>query len=344
MGKNLTEAVREFIKGSEGKVISLDLLRKELKIDPDTPSWGNLRVICSRLCDEKLLKSYGKSEGQYKVVVQYSPIKVFTKDREKRPPFDLRFPKDFDTGMELSFSDNILIREGDLITIGGVKSTGKTTLCMNFVAENINKRPILMGNEYTAFVDGIFTTAPRFFNRMIDMSEWVEWCDEEGNDKFTLIPAREDYAEAISMYGHNKINVIDWINLAGDRNYDIGKVLEGVKSEVGKGIAIVSLQKGEGNENPRGGQYVRDFSDLEIILDYFGKNKEDILLTIKGAKEKIDESKPSKVGRTYAYTIGHNGTRILDFREVKKCSYCRNTGYVKGVECEYCQGKKYVDA
>jgi len=168
------------------------------------------------------------------------------------------------------------------------------------------------------------------------MSEWANWTNGDGMDKFQLLPVMDDYAEHVVA---NKINIIDWINLDGSQLYDIGKVLYGVKANVGRGIAIVALQKGEGAINPRGGQFVRDFSDLEILLDTFGKDTHDILLTIKGVKESIR----SVVGKTYAYTIGGNGTKMFNFREVRRCKGCSGTGVYKGHDCDECFGNRYQD-
>jgi len=193
-----------------------------------------------------------------------------------------------------------------------------------------------MGNEYTNLVKGEYEPSPRFLNRVDTMSEWVKWVDDDGYDKFTLLPVRDDYAEHIVA---DRINIIDWINLDGNQLYDIGKILEGIKANLGRGVAIIGLQKGEGAINPRGGQFVRDFSDMEILLDGFGNNEDDILLTIKGVKEKHSPI----VGKTYAYTIAGNGTKMLNFREVKKCPDCRGQGYKVGKECDVCFGKKYVD-
>ncbi len=330
-----TGEVRDFLSRIQGQEISLDKLRSELGIERHTKSFDSIRNIMFQLTESKIVRP--TKRGLYKVITQVTPVPVFSVERERRPVFDLIFPRDFDKGMQMDFAESIVIREGDLITLGGVKSKGKTLLCLNFCAENINQNPVLMGNEYTVLVEDKYEPAPRFLLRLDKMKEWVEWTDSEGKDKFTLLPVRDDYAEHIVR---NKLNIIDWINIDAGKLYDIGTILEGIKKNLGRGVGIAALQKSEYADNPRGGQFVRDFSDLEILLDGFGSNDDDILLTIKGAKEK---TKPV-VGKTYAYTIGGSGTQILDFREVKKCSTCHASGYVKGVKCDVCNGTKYVSA
>lgn len=339
MAEISTQEVREFLGKIQGQRIKLRELRAEFNVLPGTKSFDSIRNIMFQLAEQRIVKAGNR--GEYKVVTQVDPVRVFVPGRERRPVFDLRFPQDVETQMELLFAEFVVIREGDLVTLGGVKSKGKTTLCLGFAAENIAKNPVLMGNEYTQLIPSengkeVYEPSPRFFNRLDTMREWVEWTDDEGYDRFTLWPVRGDYAEHIVK---DKINIIDWINLDASQLYNISGVLEDIKSNLGRGVGIVAIQKGEGAINPRGGQFVRDFSDLEILLDGFGDREDDILLTIKGCKEKTAPI----VGRTYAYTIINSGTQIMNFREVKKCPDCRGQGFTKGGQCDSCYGKKFVD-
>jgi len=329
---DLIDKLTEYLETAQGREVSLQDVRAFLGIAPGSTDDTNLRVAMSTtLVKRKVVSPSGRKDGIYKVIKRVSPIQVFKQDRLRRPPIELWFPRNFTTDMELDFAEYITLREGDLISIGGVKSTGKTNLALGFCAENIDNHPVLMGNEYTVAVDGIYEPAPRFLKRLDLMSEWCEWTDDAGQDKFTLLPVDQDYAEHVIA---GRINIIDWISLDANRLYDIGEVLKHIKSANGRGITIAILQKGEGAINPRGGQFVRDYSDLEILLDPFGNNPYDVLLTVKGAKE---TTKPI-VGKTYAYTIGENGTKIFNFREVRKCNGCSGTGKFKGSNCDRCLG------
>jgi len=344
MTEYLIDKVREFLEPRQGRVIDINSIRKELKIDPDSKAWESLHTIIFRLVEEKKLKPSGKKDGVYRVIVQVEPVRVFIPGRERRPPFDLIFPKDFTTGMEMDFVDNVVIREGDLILISGMSNFGKTTLCLNFCGENIDKKPVLMGNEYTVLVSDKtkdnpmptkerYEPAPRFMTRL-DAMDWVKWVDENGNEKFTLLPVRSDYAEHIIK---DRINIIDWINIETGEHYMIGSILEGIKKQLGRGIAIIAIQKAEGANAGRGGQFTKDFADLELLVDKFGES--DVLLTIG----KVKEYNKNVIGNHYAYSIVGKGVKIHNFREVKKCPSCNSSGYKHGVECEICFGKKYVD-
>jgi len=328
--------LREHLSKCQGRVVDLQQLRHDLELEKGTPAWDGIRTCMHRLVPEKIVMPYGKKDGVFKVIKRVQPVRVFEPGRERRPLFNLTWITDTATGEEISIGRKIVTREGDLISLGGVKSKGKTTLCMGMTASNIALSPVLMGNEYTVLVDGKYEPAPRFLSRLDTMSEWVNWTDKDGYDRFTLMPVKEDYAEHIER---DRLNIIDWINLDGDKSYDISKVLEGIKSSLGKGVGIVALQKGEGAGNPRGGQFVRDFSDVEILLDGYGENEDDILMTVKGCKEKTAPI----VNKSFAYTIVQDGTAIHNFREVIRCKTCYGRGEIRNSQCEQCNGVGWVN-
>lgn len=328
-----THDVKELLVQFQGQEITLDKIRHELQIERGTKSFDSIRNILLRLSEQKIIRYISK--GTYKVIQPVQPVSVFGVKRERRPVFPLVFPRDFNTGDEMDFAYEIVIREGDMLTVGGVKSKGKTTFIMNLIAENIEKRPVIMGNEYTIFTDEGWEPSPRFFNRMEDMSEYVDWVDENGEDKFTLLPVHDDYAEHIIK---DRLNAIDWINIEGEKSFNISKVLEGIKRNQGRGVTIAVVQKNEAATTGRGGQFLRDFSDVELLLDGYGENEDDVMLTVKGAKEK----KSPVIGKRYAYTIV-NGIKIINFREIKECKSCYGQKFIRGNICETCDGIGYID-
>ena len=331
----LIDKVRQVLSQSQGRDIDLMQLRKELNIDPASPSWEGLRVILHRLCEGEtpILRTTGRKDGTYHVITQVKPVSVFGSSRERRPPYILIFPKDRDTQLEMYPAEQVVVREGDMLLIAGRSNYGKTALCMNFLGENIDKHPVLMGNEYTVIGEsGEFEPAPRFLSRLDNM-KWIEWTNGDGMDKFTLLPVRDDYASHIQK---DKINIIDWINVDTGEHYMIGTILEQIKRRLGKGIAIVAIQKAEGAAIGRGGQFTQDFADCELLIDALGK--EEILLTMG----KVKESKTRMYGKTYGYSLRH-GVEVTNFREVGTCPQCKGKGWSMNQLCDKCKGKKYVD-
>lgn len=339
MVERFSDKLIEFLGGAVGREVSLQFLRTELRIEPGSPEYDNLRQMMNRLSKDKgswgslSVKASGRHDGVYKVYRRAKPVSVFGVKRDRREPFMLKFPQDHDTGEEMIFSDSIVIREGDVITIGGQSNFGKTALAISFCGENIDHYPVIMGNEYTTRAGDTEEYEPtaRFLSRLDNM-DWVEWSNGDGMDKFTLLPVRDDYAENIVK---DRINIIDWINLDANRLYDISRVMEDIKAEIGRGIAIVVLQKGEGTM-ARGGQFTKDFTDCEILIDRFSEVES--LLTIG----KVKEYTQPVIGRTFAFGI-KQGIKISNFREMKKCPKCYGRGFAGSGRCDTCDGRKFVD-
>jgi len=322
----LSDKVKEFLMAAQGKEVSLDYLRKELKLDPNRPEWQSLRKLMSDdLVKAGLVKPSGRNDGVYKVITQVKPIKVF--GRERRGRINFNFPIAFDTQEEMCFARDIIFREGDLILISGRSNFGKTTLCLNFCAQNIEQEPVLMGNEYTTLDN---EPAPRFLDR-IDKMNWVAWAYDTGDDRFTLLPVRDDYAEHVIK---DRPNIIDWINIPTGEYYMISKVAEDIKRAVGKGVVVATIQKAEGADAGRGGQFTRDFADVEILLDQYGANE--ILMTMG----KVKESLKRVSGRAFAFTI-EDGVKITYFRELRKCG-CQK-GWRGSRKCEDCNGSGWKE-
>jgi len=322
----LVDKVKEYIQDVQGKEITLDSLRAELRIDPTSTSWNSIRKVMLDLTVQKLVKPSGRRDGIYKVITQVKPIQVF--GRTRKPPVKLFFPKDYNTESELDFGKDIIIREGDLILISGRSNYGKTAICLNFCAENLAINPVLMGNEYTTLDH---EPSPRFMNRLDNM-DWVKWSNGNDEDRFTLLPVFDDYAEHIVK---DRINIIDWINIESGEFYLISKIMEDIKRALGKGIGIIAIQKAEGAASGRGGQFTKDFSDVEILLD--GYKDDEILMTLG----KVKESHKRLSGRAYAFGL-ENGVKMVEFRELKKCT-CFN-GYRGPKKCVDCSGAGYTDA
>lgn len=333
MTERLSDKLEAFLKDIQGRDVDLSYLRNELRINPSSPAYDGIRVLMKRLSDSGVVKPSGKKDGVYHVIKRVSPIPVFSVQRERRPPFKLYFPTDFDTSQEFSFADSVVIREGDCILIAGESNWGKTTIAMNFLGQNIEYKPVLLGNEFTKDNE----PTPRFLNRL-DTMEWIKWIDGEGLDRFILLPVYQDFAENVIK---DRINIIDWINIQTGEYYLIGNIMEQIKISVGSGIAIIVIQKSAGAESGRGGQFTKDFADLELLIDKH--NNTESRLTIGKCKEYIH----SVTGRSWAYEI-NKGVKLRNIREVKKCPSCYGKGWQKfgttNRPCEKCQKSGWVNA
>jgi len=326
MEKLTKEQIQQWID-LELEEINVENFRRKHEIDAGSPIFY---MTLKRMVDNKELKKVGR--GVYRKVKKAKPIKVL--GRKRRPEIKLNPPKDDETGEPLDFFDDIVLREGDLWLLSGFKNKGKTNMCLKIVSENLHLHPVLMGNEYTIMGEnGEYEPSPRFANRLDNM-DWVQWLDENGEERFEVLPVYRDFAEQIDS---GKFYVIDWINLPGEY-YLISPVLEGIKQALGRGIALVVLQKNPGSDYGRGGNPSKDFVDAEILLDPYGENPDMTMLTVGTVKE----TRKPIMGRKYVYKI-KNGVKIVDFREVVKCTNCFGKGWRNNHPCDACNKLGYVD-
>lgn len=322
------EDVRSFLLPLQGRVVDLAYIRKEMNIAPQSQSWFELRKIMSRLADQKVVRASGKHDGVYKVIEEVSPVDIFSNENDAK--FDLWLPRDWETGMEFPFASEIVAREGDMWIIAGVSNYGKTTLAMNFLGENIvNHQCVLMGNEYTTLDK---KPSPRLVSRIKAM-DWVTWKDDEGKQKFTLLPVHTDFAEHVVP---GALNIIDWIDAEDGEFFMMGKILREIKKAVGNGFVICTLQKEEYKELGRGAGTTRDYADAYFMVDPHGKSE--ARLTIGKVKESTDKV----TGRSWAYRID-KGVKLMDVREVVKCHSCNGQGKIKYGECLTCGGIGWIN-
>lgn len=325
---NITQKqIEDLLRSIRGQRIHIDSIMKEFQLDPQFRK--QLRSIISRLVLDKLCKPSGGRDGWYKVLREVKPVHWWEADESSY--FNLTFPWGHEDNSSFDFEELFRISPGDLIVIGGVSNFGKSATVLNILGENINKYPcILMGNEYTT-LDGM--PSPKFKRRMLRMT-WAEWMDGNGQPRFDLLPVKEDFEDYIQP---NKINIIDWINLEGGKLYDIGKVLEGIKTAIGQGLAIAVLQKEKGAELARGRGFTKDLADIYLVIDPYGETESRLQF------EKVKEPKGKVYNRYWAFKLIDGGANFHDIREIKKCLKCYGRGFTKIGKCDNCFGKGFLE-
>ena len=237
---------------------------------------------------------------------------------------DIRFPYSHKDGTSFNFNKNVIIRPADLIVVAGVSNKGKSTFARNFLWENMDNFPCrMMVNEY----------APGRFKSVVARMDWYSPMNSDGNPKFELIERHEEWQYAIEP---DYVNIVDWINLK-DNFYEIGRIMEGIQERLRGGICMIVLQKGEGKDLGRGGDFSRDLASFYVSIDS-GR------LTVVKAKE---TAKYYLDGRSYGFEIVDSGAGFAGIQEVVKCPPCSGTGekWEKGVgktTCQRCNGKGFI--
>jgi len=290
-------------------------------------------MAIKRLCDEKKIKRTGR--GLYRKIRKVSPINWLLVDETES--IDLSFPKGrkYDNTV-FGFEGVIQVSPGDLIVISGVSNTGKSAFVLNMLAENVDKLPcVVMGNEYT---NADKTPNRRFKRRMMSM-DWVNWVNGDGMPRFDLYPVMNDYEDYVQP---NKINIIDWISIDGEKGFFVvGKILEAIKTALGKGVAIVALQKGKGAELGIGGQFTEHLADVYLSIDPLGEMESRITVG------KVKDSLRNLKGKMWGFKISDNGSTFSNIREIEFCRPCKGKGLrwnaqeKQEVFCFECSGTGY---
>ena len=290
-------------------------------------SYGHLRVIIHRLVEMGKIRPIGERDGWYEKICSIQPVRWWEVDENVK--FDLSFPRSYYDDACFSFADKINIAPGDLIVLAGTSNAGKTTLALNFLAENIDKdyKCVLMGNEYVSLNN---MPSPRFKKRLSAMN-WVKWFDENLKPKFELLPVQDNFENYIQK---DKLNIIDWIYLP-DNVYMVGKVLQDIKGRLGKGVGIAVLQKASNRDLGVGGQFTEYRADLYMSVDILRGWESRLTLG------KVKDSTVPLSGMSWAFSI-EEGAKLANIREVKKCHKCNAFGKRFGKTCDTCHGNGWV--
>ena len=298
---------------------------------------GMLRKMFHDFVKEKLVKPCGRKDGWYKVIPKVEPVKWWEADEKKY--YDLLFPCGRgDGGNQVStfgFEQSIGVSPGDLIVMAGQSNSGKTTLALNFLAENLLKHScVLMGNEY-ATLDG--RPSPKLKRRMLKM-KWASW-QVDGKSKFDIIPVSDCYEDYIVP---DKINILDWISTPeGMQVWEIGWLIQKIKKAVGQGVAIICLQKNSAKEFGEGGEPTERFADVYFKLDQISDDESRLRVG------KVKEPLQKIMGKQFYFRIVDSGANIADITEIFSCQNCRGRGRLgsdwKGWSpCEKCDAKGFI--
>jgi hypothetical protein len=317
------DLIRKWIAQEPDEDIHIDKFRSKYSINPTSSVFY---MSISRLCEENFIKRV--SRGWYRKIKYVEPVRWW--DVNNSEIFDLRWPKSHEDDTTFDLENIVTVSAGDLIVVSGVSNAGKSSFVLNLLSENVDHHKcVLMGNEYTT-LDG--KAMAKFKRRMMKM-EWVDWL-ADGKPKFDLLPVFDNYEDYIQS---GKINMIDWINLEGDRLYMIGKVLESIKRKHGDGISVVAIQKEEQSTLGRGKGFTRDLADVYITIDLYGDYESRLTLG------KVKDSKCKAMGRTWGFEIVDNGAKLFNIRELRKCPVCYGKSITNFTNCERCGKKGYVD-
>ena len=272
----------------------------------------DVAVKLARDADKGILRRRGK---KFKAIDK-STIKISNPFNAKGTgKINLKFPAPF------GFNDVININQGDVIVFGGESNQGKSTLAYNILGDNMD--------AYPCFLISTEATEIKFKKRFNTMT-WVEPLKPNGDAKFQYaFMDGDNYDEVIEP---DMINIIDWVGLR-ENYYNIENVIRDIKVRLNKGIAVLVLQKKEGQDTPVGGEFAYRRADVCFVIS------KGMLKVIKVK----DWNPPNPNYKTFKFNITDNECHFENIREVIKCDKCKGFGKNFGKECQTCVGSGYRD-
>ncbi len=272
----------------------------------------DVAVKLSRDATRGLLRRRGK---KFKALDKSTVKKLnpFTEQRENI--IKLKFPAGF------GFTETVNVSEGDILVIAGESNQGKSTMAMNILGDNME--------NYPCFFISTEMTPSKFAKRFKTMY-WHDPLKENGEPKFKYgFTEATNYEEIIDP---DMVNIIDWVGLR-DNYYQIENILQDMKAYLDKGIAVLVLQKKEGQDAPVGGE--------------FAYRRADVCFTISKGLLKVlkvkDWNPPNPNYKTFAFNITEGECHFEDVREVIKCGICKGHGKNFGNDCSTCKGTGYKE-
>lgn len=141
---------------------------------------------------------------------------------------------------------------GNVVTIGGMKNSGKTAFSLNTALYNRDKWDVHYFNSESG-PEELLTRLTKFSH--IPLTEW---------DKVNFYERNANFAEVIKP-GPMVLNIIDFLE-CHDEFYAIGGLIRDIFDALHGAICIINIQQNPGNEDPIGGKRSTEKSRLHLRM------------------------------------------------------------------------------
>lgn len=237
--RGLTEEVREWVLTTSGNFLTTDLFRE---LDLTTRDNKKKAVVALlRMEKDGILAKCGIKRGCYRAIEKDSPLIDYL-SADISHVFDVKWP--------FELENYVNIYPHNVIVVAGASNAGKTAFMLNTVKLNMDRHRIEyfsseMGAEEIKLRLSKFDDVP--------LNKWKFFPRERSNN----------FADAIVP---DAINIIDYLEVTKDF-YEVGGQIKDIHDRLGKGIAVVALQKKKGADTGRGGEFTLEKPRLYITID-----------------------------------------------------------------------------
>lgn len=250
--RNLAQEVSDFVAVTNGyfSVTSCySVLQTVTKQDKTT-----IRVSLNRLKDKGIIERHPTQDGIYRRVEKDFEFINFDENEPDEVEYPVKLP--------LGLNDIAEVSQGNIILVAGEFNAGKTAFLLNVLRHNKGKLPI----RYISSEMKKSEFKKRFASFVLPMSFWMQ-------DEMTeYILKSFDFHTCIKP---EALNIIDYMEFK-DSDYTKGaEYLTQIHDKLTTGIAIVAIQKKEGQRMPRSGDMIVEKPRLAISLSKYETANDD---------------------------------------------------------------------
>lgn len=276
--RSITAEVRAWVADSDGLFQVEDICR-QLGISERTER-KEVSNVLSRMLGNEIERS-GRRNGEFRRIVRESEAIDWM--NAPTQPMDIKLPFDMHKMVNLY--------PGNIIIVSGEKNMGKTGYCIEFTKLNQDKYDI----HY--FSSEMYDAEMKIRLQLHEEINLTDW-------KFHAWVRTREFAHAIRR---DCINVIDYLEVDAEKPYIVTNEIRSIWERLGKGIALIAMQKAPGKEFAVGGSGTTDKSRLYLTLS---KNPNDHggIVRISSAKSWSGSESPN--GKCMPYKL-INGAKFV---------------------------------
>lgn len=244
--RNLAAEIRQWVLTTNGHFLTTECHRELQLTTRDHMKAATMALL--RLCEGEnpLIEKFGDRRGCYRRIENnLEPVNFLT------APTD-----EFTLSLPLGIDDYCMLYPGNIVIVAGSKSAGKTAFLLNIVKDNIQRHEIVYLNSEMG--DTEFRKRLELFGA--PLSDW----------KFKAYHRSSGFADIITP--ERKIFIIDFLEVTTDF-WKVAQYIQEIHKKLKEGIAIIALQKSEGKDNGRGGDFSKEKARLYLSLDYLHDKK-----------------------------------------------------------------------
>ncbi len=276
--RNIAEVVRRFLEVTEGHFLVTDCYEESQIVTKEDKH--AVIVELNRLCKAGIVERYGDRRGCYRKIENNAEVVDFL-----HAPTD-----DFPLALPLGVSDYCKIYPGNIVIVAGSKSAGKTAFLLNTVKENMHRHEVIYFNSEMG--NSEFRKRLELFDA--PLSDW----------RFKAYHRSSGFADLITP--ERKIFIVDFLEITTDF-LKVAQYIQEIHKKLKEGICIIALQKSDGKDNGRGGDFSKEKARLYLALDYLSEKKVN-QVKIVDAKAWRTEINPRGMYRHYKLA---NGSKFL---------------------------------